>query len=369
MDVMTVRAGWWIALATAGCLSKPGAKAAPTDAPPDQASEGSPNLAFVTSLPVPISSYASRDALDATCTTLARNHGHSGTYVAWFSLPGSNALDRLSGFRGWVRLDGKPFADTLTDIANGKIYNPLSIDETSTDVGDSARVATATDPSGTYDSSSVNTGACFGQSNAPGTVQYGTADATKQTWTAVGDTAVGCTTPVRFYCFEIDHANPLVAPSETGRIAFLSALPTLGSVGQPALDKICQDDADTLAGQPHVVALIATGGQSLAQRLSPGLPWVRPDGVEVMPGDMSRIEAPINVTVEKSYETGAVWTGASNFTAVPDGTGIDNCNDWLNAGGSARSGGSTRSSFTSSFSGAAISVCGAAQYRLYCFQP
>src|SRR5215510_6780649 len=78
--------------------------------------EGAANLVFVTSQHVIAGQLGSLAAADAVCNESAANAGLPGVYVAWLSTSATNAIDRLAGARGWVRPDGRPFADTSADI-------------------------------------------------------------------------------------------------------------------------------------------------------------------------------------------------------------------------------------------------------------
>ena len=64
---------------------------------------------------------------DAECADLAREAGLKGTYRAWVVY---GAYPRPEGFdkaRGWIRTDGVPFADSLTDLA--RTFYPPRCDE------------------------------------------------------------------------------------------------------------------------------------------------------------------------------------------------------------------------------------------------
>ena len=75
------------------------------------------NLVFVSSARFP-TSLGSAMAYDAKCnaaaTTAGINDSASASYIAFTSDASSNAATRLGSARGWVRMDGQPFADTTT---------------------------------------------------------------------------------------------------------------------------------------------------------------------------------------------------------------------------------------------------------------
>jgi len=75
---------------------------------------------------------------DSACQARASAASLTGTYRAWLSTSGTggvNAIARLGTGRGWVRPDGKPFADTTNDISNGHIFCPPRLDEFGHDLG------------------------------------------------------------------------------------------------------------------------------------------------------------------------------------------------------------------------------------------
>src|SRR5688572_9216231 len=104
---------------TAACFIKPDEPVGQRDANVD--TQGSPdtmlgsgtNLAFVTSrADIDVSQLSSLADLDAICTSLAG----SGTFVAWYSIVGTPAYQRLGSANGWVRKDGRAFVDTVADL-------------------------------------------------------------------------------------------------------------------------------------------------------------------------------------------------------------------------------------------------------------
>ena len=87
-----------------------------------------PNIAFVTSVKY-AGSLGGLAGADQKCQALATAAGlPQNTYKAWLS-SSENAIDRLGSARGWVRVDGKPFADAKADIVSDKILHPLRVYE------------------------------------------------------------------------------------------------------------------------------------------------------------------------------------------------------------------------------------------------
>ena len=62
---------------------------------------------------------------DALCATAARNVGLQGDFRAWLSTASESASARIGGSRGWVRVDGKPVADSPADLLEGQLFNPI----------------------------------------------------------------------------------------------------------------------------------------------------------------------------------------------------------------------------------------------------
>ena len=132
---------------------------------------------------------------DAFCAQTATAAGLSGSYVAWYSDPdnGINAKDRLPATGGpWVRTDGTVVANDLADLIDGTIAASISFDEHGNEVS-FFPVATNTFASGDF-----HPAGCFG--NNPSTGFVGKATSSDSLWTK--HIEKGCTTYLRYYCFE-----------------------------------------------------------------------------------------------------------------------------------------------------------------------
>ena len=163
-----------------GACGRVGFEVTSGDATRDDAAPLAGNRAFVTStLQTPVS-LGGLPGADALCTDRAHGVGLPGTFVAWLSSSTTNAPDRLAG-RGWVRLDGKPFARTLDDIANGAMLYPLRVDERGTDLGDGANYVVT----GTYGSVANRT--CSDYTAPLETAAAGVASYTGSGWTNIDD--------------------------------------------------------------------------------------------------------------------------------------------------------------------------------------
>ena len=87
-----------------------------------------PNVAFATSATF-TGALGGLAGADAACMQAAQQAGLVGTFVAWLSTTTVNAVDRLSGARGWVRTDGLPIMDTITAGLAGQTFSPIDHDE------------------------------------------------------------------------------------------------------------------------------------------------------------------------------------------------------------------------------------------------
>lgn len=236
--------------------------------------------------------------------------------------------------RGFVRPDGKPFADQVSNIAAGIILNPLNLDESGIDVGRQS-VWTGTTDAGTVNNSAscadwtIGTGISFGEQG----VSTGGAGA----WS---DDAVetGCNSPAHIYCFDTSHVSTLSVTPASGRIAFVSKGSFATSQGVPSADALCQSEA-AAAGLPNsaqFLALLATSTASAASRfdlsaMSP--PYVRPDGIEIADAPTLAAGDSLNSGIwqhaDGSYVTefaASAWTGSTSPNVV--GTLSTTCQNW-----------------------------------------
>ena len=274
------------------------------------------NIAFVTSTSISLVP-GGVAAADAECMARAQAAGLPGNYAALLStstLPGSL---RLALARGWVRVDGRPFADTAADIDVSRIYHPLSIDETGSSVSLKA-VATGSRFSGNFEH-------CSDYTAAGGLVTIG--DSLSGALNFQTDNLRQCTFTYPIYCFGVGR-NVALAPTPRGaRVAFVSYLWTPGA-GIADADALCQNEA-TAAGLPGTfLAWLATDTASAMSRFSPEPVWTRVDGVPLATsaaafaaGDLL---TSLSVRADGSSLERVVWTGAANPTSV----GTMTCSNW-----------------------------------------
>jgi len=291
-----------------------------TDAP------GEPNLAFVTSQKVVPASLGSVAAADAMCSSLAAAAGHPGHYVAWLSSSTSNATSRMgTTARGWVRADGRPFADTLVDIAQGRIWYPLRLTEAGDDVASSGDPADLVVATGTEASGAPSLGnTCSDYTNPSGGITTGLADNAPYGWTS--QMGGGCSTAMRLYCFEIDHATPVTLVPESSRQAFVLTTDVSGGATLASDDQHCNTEAAG-AGLPGTYrAALATTTASALSRFTPGAPWVRADGVTTIDSSGAML-APVLFEAGGGFELTVAWSGAPSLTAKAP-TAAASCGDW-----------------------------------------
>lgn len=310
-----------------------------------------PNYAFVTPTPLILTDAA---RLDTTCNELAADNTLPGEYLAWISTTTAPMRQRFAGnpARGWIRPDGKPFADSLDDLLAGTTYFPLRIAADGTDVGD-ATVATGTNADGTAGET------CGDLVPMPGlAITFGKADAGAGSWTGLGTTA--CAGPLHVYCFGKNRTNAVAVtpPAAGAKRAFVTKNKYSLRVPGDA-DAICNTEA---GGGMKFAALVATTAQSVQDRFASSTgPWFRPDGVRAIE-DMQTFAAPLEIALDGSRVRGEVWFGASSLTTRGDPA--KSCDNWTSGGAAVRLGQTDRSTGAAPFD-TSNGDCGS-QYHYYC---
>ncbi len=155
-----------------------------------------PKIAFVSSQII-TGNLGGVAGADATCTKLATDAkvGSGGTWKAWISTAGVNAIDRMTANGPWKTVTGKTVADTKADLAAGILKGALDKDEKgATPPAPEDRVWTATGPNGTY------VGPDCGGWTGAGSGLVGEAEHANGKWTSLENEA--CTEVNRVYCFE-----------------------------------------------------------------------------------------------------------------------------------------------------------------------
>ncbi len=217
---------------------------------------------------------------DAECASLATAASlPSGTYKAWLSTSTANAISKLGGARGFVRPDGQPFADQVSDIATG------SDDATET----------------------------------------------------------SCNASARIYCFDASHITTLTVTPARGRLAFVSKGSFATNLGLSGADALCQKEgtAAALSNPTQFLALLSTSTASAASRFdmsAMSAPYMRPDGIKIADAATVAAGATLGSGIwqhaDSSYVTefaAAVWTGSTSPEVV--GTLATTCQDWTTLNG------------------------------------
>jgi hypothetical protein len=336
-----------------------------------------PNIAFVTSVTYN-GNLGGLAGADQKCQALATAAGlPQNTYKAWLSTSSVNAIDRLGTARGWVRVDGKPFADTKADIVAGKTFHPLRVDEKGN--YDNQAWGSGVWTGTRYDGTVHPVGTCSDWISSSGSVfaEIGHDDGVVGIFTSFGSGTCERTYPL--YCFGVNNNVPVTVTPVTGRIAFLTRAAWIPSNGLAAADALCQAEA-IAAGVGNTLtfkALLADVGHSAASRFnssSGSLPWVRPDGVAVTPTAAALFSADFLDTAIAQSADGLqyfggydVWTGASDPTAA--GTTETTCNNWASSSDTSYAmTGMSGSTYKGYFFTNSSNQCSVTWRRLYCLQ-
>ena len=274
---------------------------------------------------------------DSKCAALATSAGlPTGTYKAWLSTSTVNAVDRLGTARGFVRTDGSPFADRVSDIVSGKILHPLSLDETGSDINVGLFQYTWT---GTTNAGTVHgTSTCVDWTSISGTKfgENGVASGGPNAWSDRSG-ALSCSDAFQghLYCFDTTHISTLTVIPASGRVAFVSKASFDTTKGVPGADALCQSEAAVagLTNPTHFLALLSTSTASAASRFdlsALSMPYVRPDGIKI--ADAATIASGTDLDSGFWQHADGSYIGAFTFawngSATPNATGTDNCTDW-----------------------------------------
>jgi hypothetical protein len=320
--------------------------------PPDAEPYVEPNIMFVTSRAVPAAMLGTREFADSTCQSAA-DQKLPGVYKAWLSGQLFNARSAVQNASGWIRPDGKPFANTLTDLLAGKVFYPPCITEEGDDIcsGDED-IATGTRYTGDT-GSYCETG---------GFIQVGRSDGGTDLWTDYSDAM--CSEMYRIYCFGVDrraHVG-LLPPTASQKTAFLTR------VAYPRKSLADADAICRMEGGGNHVALLATKSASARARVAGTAlsgAWYRTDGVRLTT-DMHRFDVPLDITVDGEGRDAKVWFGAMSL----DDLATNNCNDWSSSDSAidTLSGKAALSTRDQPFTGGDATGCDENRY-FYCAEP
>ncbi len=323
------------------------------------------NYVFVSSQTLPVSESLVEDA-DNLCNELAQGAGLPGTFVAWLSTGDIDARDRLRldnvTAQGWIRPDGRPFANTVGELVLGTIYYPPVLDETGAHVG-AVSVMTGTRGDG------IRSDRCAGWTDATAKDRYlvGQADSGFDRWTEIGLAA--CDVPNRVYCFGVDQIEQVSFTPVEGRLAFISESPLAANIGVAGFDAACAATALNAGLDGSFKALIATtAAPALARFDLDGLPWVNALGVPLTLEDaplanVIRLDAHLGFLAGGAAIDTAIWSGAEaiGLTAT-----TRSCLDWTSLDPAER-GEYSRSPETVNWFGVGLEACDVTR-RVACFE-
>jgi hypothetical protein len=292
------------------------------------------NLVFVTS-DVFAPNLGSAAAYDAKCnaaaTTAGINNVAGSSYIAYTSDANSLAKDRLKTARGWVRMDGKPFADTQASLfTKGAVFYPIEFDETGATPSNVRPAMTGAASDGSL-SSQTPTGNCndFKSADVTDYVVAGASDGGPSTWSSIF--AVSCNNSSALICMGKDLQVAAAPTPVTGKYIWLTDAPFVIGNGTP--NDFCKSVLP--AGVTNAAALISSSGSSAASVLNASTRYVRLDGVPIGTGAQiaaGTLESGLWQTGTAHYNDAIAWTGATDFGSA--GTVASTCSNWTAPGSS-----------------------------------
>ncbi|HEX8110221.1 MAG TPA: choice-of-anchor D domain-containing protein, partial [Kofleriaceae bacterium] len=334
------------------------------------------NLVFATSETY-AANFGGLAAADANCARLANAAGLPGTYVAWLSTSTVNAKDRLGSARGWVRLDGEPFADTVAALTtNHAVLHPIVYDENGTALAFGSDVAwTGTDVNG------ANPLACSDWTSTSASAQgwIGEAGAGPLGWTRINPNA--CSQgPYRLYCFQTDKTAPVTITPVAGKKIWVTSNDLPPDMTIAAANNACNTQRP--AGVASGIALLATTMTAPSTLVGASTNYVRPDGVLVANGadlaatsnNLRPLRSGIWQHGDGTYDVTSsdAWTGANSFGSFSQTStsGFD-CNDWTAVSSLVRGGFGIFQRTSYSFWNQGSLQCDslALLFRVYCVEP
>jgi hypothetical protein len=300
---------------------------------------------------------------DSECNRLASEAARPlpGEFVAYLSDDETVAPERLGAASGWIRPDGRVFAETVDDITQGAVIHPPLLNESGGAIGIGEIVRTGTKDDGDQGGSNCYnwTSASVGQGYA------GYAASTSQFAGKFFD--YGCGAPSRIYCFG-KNKTAFVEPRRIdARVAFISEQFFVGDLGRERADEICNQDAAAASLDGDYLALLPLGNETAASRFDPSKgPWTRSDGVPIAGTGEDAFDppllAPINLNAKGVAINGPVFIGS---TGGVNGIADDACGDWTVADGDSATVG--RSDDVGEIYNDTTGGCGV-ETRIYCFQ-
>jgi hypothetical protein len=326
---------------------------------------GTPNKMFVTSLTF-ASDLGGLEGADAKCAERTRAAALGGSYIALLSTSTVPAFSRLGSASGWIRVDGRPFANSQKDLIEGRISYPPMLDEfgktvTSPHVWSGTEYGGMPAPQGTGNDWRAPMGA---------SCNAGDAFNGEHRWYEYY--SAPCTYEARLYCFERSRVSTVVIPRPApgARLAFLSRSAFDTSSGLDGADTLCSNEARAAGLQGGFRALLPTTMITPTDRFDlSGSPWFRTDGVQLVVAaqDLAqgRLMAPLMKDAQARRDVNAVrvWTGS----AAPSSPGSVNCSNWATRNSMVK--GLTGSpAWTNNWYSTFQAPCDASDGHVYCLQ-
>jgi hypothetical protein len=290
-------------------------------------SAGQANLVFMTSRKFAVGSLTV-DSADAACNQVAQAVGLSGAYAAFWGPTTSQfnaSFSRLSKARGWMRMDGLPFADSVQGLMGQQVFYPVRFDERGFPHDEDEFVAVGVEGISSPDA----------DCSVPGSVVViGMPTGGAFSWMDWGG-AGDCSGSYPLYCFEVDHVQPVTPTKVQGRYAFVSTPIFNPGSGMSAADALCNQEA-VAAGLPgSYLALLATTKDTAVSRFDTlGPPWVRPDGVPI--ALTAKLDSPapllasINLAADGTNLYGTLAMTGAYSLHIP-GDAASTCSNWTNS--------------------------------------
>lgn len=276
-----------------------------------------PNTIFVSSI-THDGDFNGLAGADTFCQQRATAAGLSGQFIALLSDATTNWGTRINSARGWVRPDGAPVADLPTELTSQLWFAPR-LDEFGVDAHESGMWA-------------PNQAGC-NDWNANQAQQIGNSYASNRGWNLnSGGGNAACNSQLRVWCAGIDRVVETAPVAQQGRGAFTTNLPWTVSGGLAGADAACAADATAAQRTGTYRALLATTTASAISRFADGPPWVRADGIPLLP-DRAAWETAIDLDIAPVIDA----SGTSLFfgflflgtTGGPGTVGtIHTCGDW-----------------------------------------
>ncbi|MCY1066589.1 hypothetical protein OV090_17570 [Nannocystis sp. RBIL2] len=154
---------------------------------------------FVTSAPYSAGELQGLAGADAICMQHATGVGALAgrEFIAWLSVAGAGAGDRLSSSFPFLRMDGQKIANDFADLTDASIDFPINIDENGLTVDATYKVWTGTKADGTFGEGDI---LCKDWMVPIGMGWVGNPTLTGYEWTDNG--LVSCNSEARLYCFQ-----------------------------------------------------------------------------------------------------------------------------------------------------------------------